>query len=150
MGAAELVRARRAGAALAFLSPVFATPSHPGEPALGPVRWGAMARSAGLPVAALGGVSGATARSLPRWAAGAGAIRRCSPETAPVTSLPQCFAIAMGSAALPIAGRKIARQYSAQVWLTRPMLHAMQSLQGMGRGLECPPGYRRFEEDFHA
>ncbi len=63
---AELRRARRAGADLAFLSPVFATASHPGAPALGPLRWAALARRAGLPVAALGGVTGGTVRRLPR------------------------------------------------------------------------------------
>jgi thiamine-phosphate pyrophosphorylase len=64
-GPADLRRARRAGAALAFLSPVFATASHPGAAALGPVRWVSMARSAKLPVAALGGIDGACIRRLP-------------------------------------------------------------------------------------
>jgi thiamine-phosphate pyrophosphorylase len=72
--AAELVRARRAGAAAAFLSPVFPTASHPGAPALGVLRWTALARHGGLPALALGGVSGATARRLPRLCRGAGAI----------------------------------------------------------------------------
>lgn len=71
---AELVRARRAGASLAFLSPVFATASHPGARPLGPIRWGAMARAARLPVFALGGVTGETVARLPRGAPGAGAI----------------------------------------------------------------------------
>jgi len=73
-GPAELVRARRAGAALAFVSPVFVTPSHPSTRPLGPACWGLLTRRAGLIVLALGGVSGRTARRLPRWAAGAGAI----------------------------------------------------------------------------
>lgn len=73
--ARELARARRAGAALVFLSPVFPTVSHPGAPALGPVRWAAMARRAGLPALALGGVDGRRARALPRdICAGAGVI----------------------------------------------------------------------------
>ena len=63
---AELRRARRAGAALAFLSPAFPTASHPGGRALGPARWATLARRAGLPVAALGGVAGGTVRRLPR------------------------------------------------------------------------------------
>ena len=62
----DLHRARRAGVHLAFLSPVFPTRSHPGAPALGPIRWTALARRAGLPVAALGGIDGLTARRLPR------------------------------------------------------------------------------------
>lgn len=63
---AELRRARRAGADLAFLSPAFPTASHPGAASLGAVRWAALARRAGLPVAALGGVAGGTVRRLPR------------------------------------------------------------------------------------
>jgi thiamine-phosphate pyrophosphorylase len=65
-GLADLRRARRAGAALAFLSPVFATASHPAAAALGAVRWARLARVAGLPVAALGGIDGARIRRLPR------------------------------------------------------------------------------------
>jgi len=78
-GRAELVRARRAGAALAFLSPVLPTASHPGAPALGVVRWAGLARGAGLPVFALGGMTGLSARHLPRWVAGVGAIRSLLP-----------------------------------------------------------------------
>lgn len=73
--ARELARARRAGAAAVFLSPVFPTLSHPDAPALGPVRWAAMARRARLPALALGGVNGRRARALPRdICAGAGII----------------------------------------------------------------------------
>jgi thiamine-phosphate pyrophosphorylase len=64
-GPADLRRAARAGAALAFLAPVFATASHPGASVLGPARWARMVRSARLPVAALGGIDGASARRLP-------------------------------------------------------------------------------------
>ncbi len=72
---AELVRARRAGAALAFVSPAFPTQSHPGATrAVLPVRWGLLTRRAGVRVLALGGVSGRNAPRLPRWTAGAGAI----------------------------------------------------------------------------
>jgi len=72
---AELRRAARAGAGLAFLGPAFATASHPGVVAMGPVRWAALARRARLPVLALGGVTGDSARRLPRHLCrGAGAI----------------------------------------------------------------------------
>ncbi|WBX85547.1 thiamine phosphate synthase [Sphingosinicella microcystinivorans] len=54
---AGLVRARRAGARLVFLSPVFPTRSHPGARTLGPLRFGLMARGAGIAVAALGGMN---------------------------------------------------------------------------------------------
>lgn len=77
-GALELRRAARAGAAVAFLSPAFATASHPGAPGLGPVRWAALARRApaGLVVGALGGIDGASVRRLPglRCAAAIGAL----------------------------------------------------------------------------
>ena len=74
-GRADLVRARHAGADLVFLSPIFPTASHPGAPALGPIRWAVLARAASLPVLALGGVGPATVRRLPRrFCAGAGAI----------------------------------------------------------------------------
>ena len=63
---ADLVRGRRAGAALAFLSPVFPTLSHPGAAALGPMRWSLLARATSRPVAALGGVDGANVRRLSR------------------------------------------------------------------------------------
>ena len=73
--AADLRRAARSGARLVFLSPAFATASHPGAPHLGVARWSALARGAGIPVAALGGVDGATIRRLPRrFCRGAGAI----------------------------------------------------------------------------
>jgi thiamine-phosphate pyrophosphorylase len=72
---ADLRRAARAGAALAFLSPVFATASHPGAPALGPVRWTRFAGAARLPVGALGGIDGLRIRRLPaRVCAAIGAI----------------------------------------------------------------------------
>jgi thiamine-phosphate pyrophosphorylase len=71
-GVAELVRARRAGAVLALLSPVFPTRSHPGATPLGPVRWGLMARRG---AGALGGVTGGNIRRLaPRLCHAAGAI----------------------------------------------------------------------------
>lgn len=68
----ELARARRSGAALIFLSPLFATASHAGAPGLGVTRWAALAR--GGKVAALGGIDGATVRRLPRSCRAVGAI----------------------------------------------------------------------------
>jgi thiamine-phosphate pyrophosphorylase len=62
-GRAGLIRARRIGAR-ALLSPAFVTASHPGAAALGPLRWGALARRGGGAVA-LGGVTGRSARRLP-------------------------------------------------------------------------------------
>ncbi len=64
--AVQLRRARHAGARLAFLSPVFATASHPGARALGPHQWAELARRAGIAVAALGGIDGQSVRRLPR------------------------------------------------------------------------------------
>ncbi len=71
----DIVRARRAGAVLAFLSPVFPTASHKGERALGVCRWARFAARAPLSVAALGGIEGQSVRRLPRArCGGAGAI----------------------------------------------------------------------------
>lgn len=73
--AVQLRRARRAGARLAFLSPVYATTSHPGARALGPHRWAELARRAEIAVAALGGIDGQSVRRLPGWLCrGIGAI----------------------------------------------------------------------------
>jgi len=70
-----LVRAAALGADLAFLSPVFATVSHPGAPALGAVRFRALARGARLPVWALGGMTKESVRRLGgSKAAGVGAV----------------------------------------------------------------------------
>lgn len=73
-GRAGLSRARRLGADAVILSPAFPTRSHPGAPALGPLRWAALARRAGRPAVALGGVDAAGARRLGRRAAGLAAI----------------------------------------------------------------------------
>lgn len=54
---AEIRVAEAAGAALVFLSPVFATRSHPGAPALGRDRFASLAAQARLPVVALGGMN---------------------------------------------------------------------------------------------
>jgi thiamine-phosphate pyrophosphorylase len=70
----EACRGVRAGAALLFVSPVYATRSHPGAPALGPAK--ARRIAAGLPAGAiaLGGVTPARGRVAMRsgfwgWAA---------------------------------------------------------------------------------
>jgi thiamine-phosphate pyrophosphorylase len=72
---ADLRRAARAGAAIAFLAPVFPTASHPGARSLGVVQWSRLAHGVPLVVMALGGVDGRMAHRLPpRVARGAGAI----------------------------------------------------------------------------
>jgi thiamine-phosphate pyrophosphorylase len=63
---ADIVRARRAGADLVFVSPVFPTASHPGAGSLGAVRWSRLAVTAGMAVAALGGIDGRSVLRLPR------------------------------------------------------------------------------------
>ena len=73
-GRRGIARARRLRADAVVLSPVFPTASHPGAAALGPLRWAAVARRAGRPAVALGGVHGGNARRLPTWAAGCAAI----------------------------------------------------------------------------
>lgn len=68
---AEIAQARRLGAHGVLLSPAYPTQSHPGAPALGPVRWRLLAAQAGIPVIALGGMTPHNARRLdwPYWAA---------------------------------------------------------------------------------
>jgi thiamine-phosphate pyrophosphorylase len=70
----EVRRCRRAGVRLVFVSPVFATASHPGGRALGVRRWAALARLAGGRAAALGGIDGRTVRGLPATCRAVGAI----------------------------------------------------------------------------
>lgn len=53
---AEIRTAERCGARLVFVSPVFATRSHPDARPLGCVRFGLLARQAHVPVIALGGM----------------------------------------------------------------------------------------------
>lgn len=62
--ARELVAAKRAGADLIFLSPLFPTRSHPGGRALGRARFAALVRNADMPVMALGGVRACHGRML--------------------------------------------------------------------------------------
>ncbi len=89
-GAASAARARRLRPDLVFLSPVFPTLSHPGAPALGPLRWSlAAARLRSVLVAGLGGIGAATIRRLPKRAAGVGAIGGLLPQ--PVARSPQCL-----------------------------------------------------------
>jgi thiamine-phosphate pyrophosphorylase len=63
-GAAGLRRARTLHASAAVLAPVFATASHPGRPPLGARRFGLLARSAKVPVIALGGITARTIAAL--------------------------------------------------------------------------------------
>lgn len=70
----EAIAAIRAGARLVFVSPIFATRSHPGAPTLGRSRLGLMIRGLGVPIVALGGMDAQKARGLKRlgihgWAA---------------------------------------------------------------------------------
>ena len=70
-GLAEIRAAERAGADFVFLSPVFATRSHPGAKPLGRVRFALLAGATRLPVIALGGMDKRRARGLARaygWA----------------------------------------------------------------------------------
>ncbi|AJP73615.1 thiamine monophosphate synthase [Sphingomonas hengshuiensis] len=60
----EAVAAIRDGADALFVSPVFATRSHPGAPALGPVRLGLMIRGLGVPLIALGGMNARRAQEI--------------------------------------------------------------------------------------
>jgi thiamine-phosphate pyrophosphorylase len=53
----EIRAAERSGATAILLSPVFPTRSHPGAPALGILRFAALARATRLPVIALGGMN---------------------------------------------------------------------------------------------
>ncbi|MDE1905311.1 MAG: thiamine phosphate synthase [Rhodospirillales bacterium] len=73
--AAQLAKVRLAGVDLIFISPVFPTASHPGEPGLGVLGWLKLACQAGqAKPCGLGGITGQRARALPPRCAGAGAI----------------------------------------------------------------------------
>jgi len=73
--AAAIVGAGQSGADAVFVSPVFASASPSAGRPLGAVRLAALARGAGLPVFALGGINAATARRITRsGAAGFAAI----------------------------------------------------------------------------
>lgn len=81
--------ARRLRPDVVFLSPIFPTASHPGAPALGPLRWQAAARRLPGAVGALGGVSAGTALRVPRRAAGLAAIGGLARQA--VAPAPQCL-----------------------------------------------------------
>lgn len=73
--AAALAEAARRGADAVFVSPVFATASHPRAETLGAVRLAALAASVRVPVLALGGVDGDNVQRLtPARVAGVGVI----------------------------------------------------------------------------
>ena len=59
---AQIRAAERMGAQLLFLSPVFATRSHPKAKPLGPLKFSALSRQTRLPVIALGGMNRQRAR----------------------------------------------------------------------------------------
>jgi thiamine-phosphate pyrophosphorylase len=61
---AEIRTAEAAGASLIFLSPVFATRSHPGASVLGADGFSALAKQTQIPVIALGGMNAARAKLL--------------------------------------------------------------------------------------
>lgn len=65
----EIRAAERAGADLLFLSPVYATASHPGARTLGLARFAWLARRTPLPVIALGGMNDARGRRLASFGA---------------------------------------------------------------------------------
>ena len=60
----ERIAAERVGARLLFVSPVFATASHPSAKPLGRVRFGLLIRGSKCPVVALGGMNAKRARGL--------------------------------------------------------------------------------------
>jgi thiamine-phosphate pyrophosphorylase len=62
----EALRGVQAGAELLFVSPVFATRSHPGAPALGAARAARIGRGLGVPVIALGGMDAERFRAVRR------------------------------------------------------------------------------------
>ena len=66
---AEIRAAERNGAVLLFLSPVYATRSHPGARPLGLARFAWLARRTSLPVIALGGMNEARGRRLASFGA---------------------------------------------------------------------------------
>ena len=70
----EGIAARRAGADAILVSPVYPTRTHPGARAIGPVRAAIIARAAGVPALALGGMTAPRFRRLKKlgfvgWAA---------------------------------------------------------------------------------
>ena len=81
-GRAALALAGRLGLDAALLSPVFATASHPGAPALGVLRFRQWVRTSRCAVLALGGIRAATLGQLRHsGAAGVAAIGALSPDS---------------------------------------------------------------------
>ncbi|QPQ54526.1 thiamine phosphate synthase [Allosphingosinicella flava] len=60
----EVIAACRRGADIVFLSPVYATRSHPGAKGIGALRFGLLARGSRVPVIALGGMNAARGRRM--------------------------------------------------------------------------------------
>ena len=60
----EAIAARRGRVDLVLASPIFATRSHPGAPALGPIRFALMTRDLPMRVIALGGMHAGSFRRL--------------------------------------------------------------------------------------
>ncbi len=60
----EMRAAERAGAQLLFVSPIFATRSHPGQSGKGPLHLASLTRQAKQPVIALGGMTRARFKAL--------------------------------------------------------------------------------------
>ena len=80
----ELAQANRAGADLVFISPVYATASHPGKRPLGVMRFGQLARLSRRKVIALGGMNRARAQMFGKqvvygWA-GVSALSKNQPK----------------------------------------------------------------------
>lgn len=112
-GPAELRRARLGGADLAFLSPVWATASHPGARPLGVVRSAALANAGqrrGLPVLALGGVGPRSVGGLPPSCHGAGAIAGLASTYAPCGPSATVFRNCHKVPTQPVAPGRTARQ----------------------------------------
>jgi thiamine-phosphate pyrophosphorylase len=80
-GRRALARAAALDADMVTLSPVFPTASHPGASSLGPLRFAALARRAGRPVIALGGLTPHTLRRLPPGATAGAAMIGALAET---------------------------------------------------------------------
>lgn len=85
-GQRSAARARRLRPDCLFLSPLFPTQSHPGAPALGALRWAALALGLPAPCIALGGITSARLGAVPRLAVGVAAIEGLM---LPVARLPQ-------------------------------------------------------------
>lgn len=81
---AGMVRAAKSAADCVFLSPVFATRSHPGAASLGAARWAHMARASRVPPFALGGITPESVSRLPKFCRGVGVIDAALPCCASV------------------------------------------------------------------